>query len=293
MKAIINITTKQKRQYLKFIKNVAELTLQKTGLDKNELQKLIESGNEFQEQIVKVVKKLSKSNRYADEETKSNLEYSSDYKPKSIADQVDTLRQLFLRIGFAKEKLANGQLPPNAEGWFAIPRWEKIAPTYDEAVQKVFNIIGQTRKTEFHEHCDERFGPQLLHQSPKTVEAFKKLGDQQNGYDILVVPAQFGLRHRDRSVRRAREYMNTKEFGLDTFSVGIMILTHPKRLMSLNTLCVDCAGDEYRPNTDHAFLWTIRFKILEDKPKNKIEIGICWIGNDSDDNGSASGFIFQ
>jgi len=37
MKAIINITTKQKRQYLKFIKNVAELTLQKTGLDKNEL----------------------------------------------------------------------------------------------------------------------------------------------------------------------------------------------------------------------------------------------------------------
>jgi len=49
-------------------------------------------------------------------------------------------------------------------------------------------------------------------------------------HDILVVPAQFGLRHRGRSVRRVREVMNANEFGLGVFAIGIMLLTHPERL---------------------------------------------------------------
>ena len=140
MKAITNITTGQKKQYFRFVEDAAERALKKTGLDKDGLQKLIENGDEFQSRIVTAVRELSVSIRYANEEKESNLGYLSGYKPKSITEQIKILNQLFPNIGFAKEKLADGQLPLGAEGWFAIPRWKKIAPTYGEAVQKVLDL---------------------------------------------------------------------------------------------------------------------------------------------------------
>ena len=39
--------------------------------------------------------------------------------------------------------------------------------------------------------------------------------------------------------------MNASEFGLNTFSIGIMLLTHPERLQHYNDLWIDCAGDEW------------------------------------------------
>ena len=47
--------------------------------------------------------------------------------------------------------------------------------------------------------------PNLIRQHAKTVKMFQKLGDEQKDHDILVVPCQFGLRHKGRSVCRARE----------------------------------------------------------------------------------------
>jgi len=289
MKAITNITTGQKKQYFRFVEDAAERALKKTGLDKDGLQKLIENGDEFQSRIVTAVRELSVSIRYANEEKESNLGYLSGYKPKSITEQIKILNQLFPNIGFAKEKLADGQLPLGAEGWFAIPRWKKIAPTYGEAVQKVLDLIKRTRKGEFYNYCDEQLGPQYLRQSLKTIKAFQKLGDQQNGYDILVIPAQFGLRHRGRSVRRARECMSTNEFGLNAFAVGIMILTHPERLMDNDDLWIDCAGDEYVFDTSNDFSKSPCFML-----------NVAWIKLDTnlishanECFGSASGFIFQ
>ena len=183
----------------------------------------------------------------------SKYGHLSGYKPKGITEQTNILRQLFPGVGFADEKLAEQPVPVGAEGWFAIPKWQTLAPTYGEAVEKVLAKISETRKRKFENWREGELGPDYLKQSARTEKMFQTLGDQQKDHDILVVSAQFGLRHRGRSVRRAHEVMNSNEFGLGAFAVGIMLLTHPERLMNYDDLCVDCAGDEYAPEADGIF----------------------------------------
>jgi hypothetical protein len=286
---ITKITEGQKKQYFRFVEDAAERALKEMGLDKDGLQKLIENGDEFHARIVTAVRELSVGNQFADEETESNYGYLSGYKPKGITEQTNRLRELFPGIGYADEKLAEQDLPPNAEGWFTIPRWEKIAPTYGEAVQKVLDLIKQTRKGAFYNYREDQLGPQYLRQSTKASKAFQKLGNEQKDHDILVVSAQFGLRHRGRSVRRAREVMNASEFGLGTYVVGIMILTHPERLQHYDDLWIDCAGDEFAPDADGVFSLSPCFRF----DVGKVEFGTAWVDLTDDCYGSASGLVSQ
>lgn len=257
------ITSNQRKQIVRFVEDgIDAMNLQKDGA-----QRLIENGGEFQTELKKLVERFSITNQYADEEVESSYGYLSGYKPKGITEQTNRLRELFPGIGYANEKLAEGALPENAEGWFAIPRWEKVAPTYGEAVQKVLNLIKQTRNGAFYNYRDGELGPNQLRQSQKSTTMFQKLGDEQNGHDILVVPAQFGIRHRGRSVRRAREVMNANECGLGAFAIGIMLLTHPERLQHYDELWIDCAGDEFAPDADADFSKSPYFKFFAFKVK--------------------------
>jgi hypothetical protein len=165
---------------------------------------------------------------------------------------VKRLVELFPSIGGYGENADSLALSDGAEGWFAIPRWEKIAPTYGEAVQKVLDLIKQTRSGKFYNYREGQLGPDRLKQSDRTAAAFEKLGEEQ-GDDILIVPAQFGIKHRGRSVRRAREVFAGNEFGLGAFAIGIMLLTHPERLAHYDDLYIDCAGDEFRPDDEREF----------------------------------------
>lgn len=243
------ITSNQRKQIVRFVEDgIDAMNLQKDGA-----QRLIENGREFQSELKKLVERFSIANQYADEEVESSYGYLSGYKSKGITEQTNRLRELFPGIGYANEKLAEAGLPENAEGWFAIPRWEKVAPTYGEAVQKVLDLIKQTRNGAFYNYRDGELGPDQLRQSAKAKSMFQKLGDEQKDQDILVVPAQFGIRHRGRSVRRAREVMNANECGLGAFAIGIMLLTHPERLQHYDDLWIDCAGDEFAPDADGDF----------------------------------------
>ena len=83
---------------------------------------------------------------------------------------------------------------------------------------------------------------------------FQKLCDEQKSKKILALPAQFGIRHRGRSVCSAREVMNenANESGLGAFVIGSMLLTHPERLehyedLWKDNLWIDCPGDEFAP----------------------------------------------
>jgi len=106
-------------------------------------------------------------------------------------------------------------------------------------------LIKQQYESRLHDLCKGKLGMQYLRQHERTVKKFEALAEQQKGYDILVVAAQFGLRHRGRSVRRAREVFTVNEFGLGVFEIGCMLLTHPGRLQDYDDLWIDCAGDEY------------------------------------------------
>lgn len=293
-----NATPGQIKQIGRFATDAVEKILAEFGLDNPGAQRVIEHGDEFasgiRETVTALLKDLSVSDKFKDEEVEWSYGYLSGYKPKGITEQTNRLRELFPGIGYADEKLADGTLPLNAEGWFAIPKWEKIAPTYNEAVQKVLDMIKQTRGGKFYNYRDGQLGPERLRQTAKTAGVFQKLGDEQkaNGKDcdILVVPAQFGLRHRGRSVRRAREVFASNEFGLGAFAIGIMILTHPERLMHSDDLWIDCPGDEYDdPDSFVRFGYAPYFEFYG----GEFRFGTVWFVYANDSFGSASGFVPQ
>lgn len=284
-----SITSGQEKQYKRFVEDAADKALAEVGLDKDGLQKLIEDGDEFQARIIAGIRELSVSNQFSDEEVKSNYVYPEGYKVKGITAQANILRQLIPGIGYADEKLVEQPLPPNAKEWFAIPRWQKVAKTYGEAVEKVLELIKQQHKGKFYNLREGKLGEQYLRQHARTAKKLQVLGDQQKDYDIMVVPAQFGLRHRGRSVRRAREVFTANEFGLGAFEIGCMLLTHPERLVSYDDLWIDCAGDEYAPDADGDFSGAPCFYFYD----GKVKFDTYWFAYALSNHGSASGFLPQ
>jgi len=271
--------------------SIIEAAYNKAKLDDDSAQLLNERGDELKAGVSELIAKLSITNEYADEEVESTYGYLSGYtKPKTVPEQVNILSGLFsgTAIGFADADVARGELPDGAEGYFAIPRWQKIAPTYGEAVQKVLDLLSKAYGGRFRNWREGQLGPQNLRQSAKSVAMWEKLGQEQKS-DILVVPAQFGLRHRGRSVRRAREVMRKAEFGLGAFAVGIMMLTHENRLKHYDDLWIDCAGDEFHDPQisdapfDHAPCFFFG--------GGKLKFGTRWSVSAFVYCGSASGFL--
>ncbi len=288
-------TAGQIKQINRFGSDAIEKVLGEFGLDNPGAQRVIEHGDEFSEAIriavLASLKDLSVFDKYKNEEVSSTYGYLSGYKkPKSITEQTNILRQMFPGIGFADEKLAEREVPKNADnGWFAIPKWQSLAPTYGEAVQLVLNKLNESRNGAFYNYREGELGPDQLRQSAKTVSMFQKLAEEQSKYDILVVAAQFGIRHRGRSVRRVREILLGNEFGLGAFAVGIMLLTHPERFQHDNDLYIDCAGDEFKPSDEHEFSRAPIWNFDDDE----LKFDACGVGNADFNYGSASGFLPQ
>ena len=209
----------------------------------------------------------------------SDYGYLLNSNPNGTIRQINILHQLFPGLSNANEKLAEAKLPPNAEGWFAFPRWQKIAPTYNEAVQKVLDLIKRTRNGKFYNYREGQLGPKYLRQSQESAKAWEKLGQEQKDHDILIVPAQFG--------RRTRAVTNQSEFGLGTFAIGIMILTHPDRFINDSDFYIYCAGDEVPTSTTSALRESPCFLFNG----AKIEFGTCLTCEGDNHGGSAYGFV--
>jgi hypothetical protein len=186
------------------------------------------------------------------------------------------LRKLFPTLGNCLEKLGRKPLLDGAEAWFAIPRWQAIASTYNEAVEMVIEVLSSRRR--FSNRIMGKLGATYLRQAERSKLAENILADQQQGNDILVVGLQAGLLHRGSSARRTRISMAPNEFGLGVFAFACMLLTHPERLSTGDTLMVDCGGDEYSVRGDYTFdrvplfdydLSGIEFSIFyEDRARN-------------------------
>lgn len=243
--------------------------------------------SEFTESLVEIVQRHTISDRYRSEEAFSNREYPPAYRVRPIEAQVTTLRKHFPGLGSCLERMGRRPLPEGAEAWFAIPRWEALASTYNEAVQMVLDVLARHRK--FSNRITGKLGPAYLRQTERAARARVILSEQQPGNDILAVAAQAGQLHRGCSARRARVLMRGNEFGLGAFSMGCILLTHPERLSSLDGLMVDCSGDEYALQGDGIFdrvplydydLGGLQFSVFyDDRARN------LW--------GSPSGFLFQ
>lgn len=223
--------------------------------DRHFAQRLLEGGDDFRTIIFDAARKVSQGGQYADEEISSDYTYPDGYAIRPIAEQVTKLQELFPKLNGANLEIANGELPEGAEGWFAIPRWDKLGKIYNEAFkQQIIPVLAKIFPR-FHNYRKGELSAKYLRQHQRTIEMWEQIATEQKGHDILIVPAQFGLRHRGRSVRRAREMFDANEFGLGAFATGCMLLTHPDRLVCWEQLHFDCAGDEYDWDADGD--WTI------------------------------------
>ncbi len=260
-------------------------------LDNDGLIKLLDNGDELRAAVIQTItskaKELSVSNQFANEEVRSGYEYPKEYKRKDLVPQTNILRQLFPGLGFADEKVMEAPLPKGAEGWFAIPRWQSLGATYQEALEKVLSKIAEART--FTNYRKGQIEPERLRQTDRKIQKMQQIGDTQKDHDILVVPLQFGLRHRGRSVRRAREVFQGNEFGLGAFEVAILALTHPERFVRWKQLHTDCPGDEYAPGAVGKFVRAPIF-IWDD---GELVFSSVWFGHALEFYGSVSAFVPQ
>lgn len=283
-----------KKRCRRLIAAAAKEALKEAKLGKNASRRLAGNGEQLRADIMAAVQKCFSGERFANEETKSGCGYRSGGKPKEISWQIKHLQELFPGLGGAGEEIARKPVPRGAEGWFAIPGWEKIVTdlpaarrTYGEAVRKVFDAISRARNGKFYNWREGQLGSAYLRQSPKTAKAFSLIGSKQKNRDILIVPAQLGLRHRGRSVRRALEIMAADEFGLGAFAVGIILLTHPERLDHVDDLFIDCPGDEFSPQADGFFSNAPSFHFH----MGQVKFAPHYFANPNSHYGSVSGFL--
>jgi len=259
-----NVTSRDEKG-LKFIA-IVEAAYNKAKLSEDEAQHVNNTPG-LADLVKNFIADSRLTDRFKDEEVKSKYAYPKEYKgPKPISQQIDALAKIFgLSLGFtsdyAQKVLPTLTIPDNAEGWFAIPSVDAVARVYFpqvtdpaerycHAVQLVHEKIKASRS--FYNYRDGEITPDHLRVHARTAQALNTITEQQQG-DILIIPAQFGMRHRGRSVRRAREVMSSNEFGLTSFAVGCMALVHPERFVRWEELDVDCAGDEFSPDADGSF----------------------------------------
>ena len=232
-----------------------------------------------------------------EEVVSSEHRYLSGHALDWLINQVKILRCLFPGIGFSnydyQERVEHGlvELPEGAEGWGCVPNWMKhpmiFGENYLSAVRKVLEVLKQTRNGKFYNWREGSIDEAYLRQSARSKAFWEKLSESQGNPDILIVPMQFGLRHRGRSIRRARAVFFQNEFGLGAFATGCLLLTLANRLAQFDDLWIDCAGDEFAPGGDVRFVFAPFFYFYD----GELRLGGRALGFADPLYGSVSGFL--
>lgn len=277
--------TARDRKGLKFV-SIVESAYNKAGLSEEEAQCVNDTPG-LAELVTTFIDKNRRTNRYANEEVPSRYVYPPAYHRRVITEQTNRLRELIPGAGFADEKLAEAALLPGAEGHFAILRWQSVAPTYGATCEKLLDLVKKLYGKKFTNWLEGKLGPEYLRQSQHSIAKYHALGEQQTGYDILVVQGQMGLRHAGCSPRRADERFLGNEFGLGLFGNLCIILTHPERLSTGNELWIDCTGDEFSPDAggEFDFVPYLYFR------GGEFRLDARWAGHARERSGSSSGFL--
>lgn len=287
-------TTEQQNRLLQEFLGEAVQTAYRTAieqLDRQTADVVLEMHHALQSEVagkvVEIIQRHAASDKYRDEEVGSDRVYPLTYRVRPVEAQVTELRKAFPTLRSCQERLARRPLPEGAESWFAIPRWQALASSYNEAVEMVLGVLATRRR--FANRIAGRLGETYLRPSERSRLAEQILADQQQGSDILVVAAQAGMLHRGSSARRTRVAMAPNEFGLGVFAFACILLTHPERLSSMDTLMVDCGGDEYSVRGDYTFDRVPLF----DYDLAGIELSIFYDDRARNLWGSPTGFLYK
>lgn len=217
--------------------------------------------------------------------------------PKPIKQQIKKLAKIFnldpsSALEYAKHL---PKLPTGAEGWFAIPSLESfrfvdyIDYTYEFSYYRYCLYVCSHISTS-RVFCNLRTG-QIVLKSIKlqydTLRVLENMPKKQKG-DIWIIAAQFGARHRGRSVSEfQRIYSAENEYGLPSFAVGSILLTHPELLSRDSDLTIDCAGDDFSPDGDGQYPAAPAFDFCD----GKVRFFVCSRDARGKNSGPASFFV--
>lgn len=284
------ITSGQEARIEDFLRDLLRKGLRDLKTDKFAAQRIISHGGELQARIREVLIDLG-AMRYKSEEVKSNYGYPQGFAMRPTCEQLLALKNYppFTSLDTSKALACSKEqcaLPEGFDGLGVFPKWQTVGKSYGEAVEKVLALLGKTRAFKNWRAC--KLGEKFLRESERKAKAIAAISAAQGG-DFIVIPVQFGLLHRGRSVRRAIEVMGDKEFGLGAYEVAILLLTHPDRLGSYEDLFIDCAGDEYAPDAGGRFSCAPVFYFYD----GKLHFYTYWVSNARGNGGSASGLLLQ
>lgn len=239
--------------------NALIAALARTRFSREQVQRVVEvRGSEFADLVRDAIANALKSalGEVTDEEIESS---PPEYRwPKPIEDQIKAIAEIFNLDPTKALEYAQHlpSLPSGAEGWFAVPSVDALAKKYFPEVEdpaekyscalhfafnKVVSLYG------LHNWYDVPIEKEYLRMTGRTVRLMESIVQTQPG-DILIIAAQLGLRHRNRSIYLARSLFQTNEYGITTLSVMSIVLVHPEWFTCRERLYIDCAGDEFCPD---------------------------------------------
>jgi len=206
---------------------------------------------------------------FADEEIDSSYGYPPGFRILSVQEQLQTLieRADFFEKNDAShiDQLASRDLPEGAEGWGLFPKPSVVGSAHHNNLIMFLRLLSIQRS--FHTWSNHEVTTNHLRISARTLNAIEILETETPG-DFLVIPVQFGMRHRGRSMRRTRACFAENEFGLGPYEVAVLMLTHPGRITGHRQLNAGCPGADYAPKGNCAyregiyFHWGLEFERL-------------------------------
>jgi hypothetical protein len=242
---IQKIRETQKTHLLNMFGNVIDAQ----SLTKDEAQVIITHGNQLKEDLFKTTRDFVQRALW------QGNNYPKDYRRKPVERQVNILASVFdlstdETMKFVTERLPNIKLPRHAEGWFAIPSIEAVAKKhfpqvtgdidqYRECIRFVCKKVKDTRV--FSDYGLGYFNHHSFMERPKSLNAFGWMGGQKG--EIIIIPAQLGMRYQGKSINDALQAFRKEEFPLGMFEVLSILLTHPKRLGIYSGLGMTCADN--------------------------------------------------
>ena len=266
-------------------------------LDSKEAELLNEKGGKFKVGIIDLINRLTSEDNFTNEEVNSTHRYPASYEgPEPIEKQIYELSSYFdLDTGQALRYVKNlPDLPTGAEGWFAVPSinvvGQRLFPdvsSYTDRYCKLINLVHKKLENQrkFYNYQKEQINTEHLKMNYRTLSYMHVLMDKQPG-DILVFPAQLGLLHAGKSARRAESSFAGTEFGLGSFAIGSILLTHPKRLGYINELDIICSGDDFSFEACSRYLSVLIYFYL-----GRVEFDEQWKWKANSHYGSATGFV--
>ncbi len=221
------------------------------SLTKDDAQVVIANGNQLKNELSKTTKDFIRRALW------QGYVYPKDYRRKPVDRQINIIGKVFglsteTAMKFATERLPKIKLPRHAEGWFAVPSVEAVAKKhfpqvtglidqYRESIRFACKKIKETR--EFSDYGLGFFDHHPFMERPKSLSACysHNIGGQDG--EIILIPAQLGMRFQGKSVDDALKAFTEKEFPLGMFEVLSILITHPKRFNVYAGLSMNCADN--------------------------------------------------